>query len=83
MYVCLCNGYRDSDLRALASRGIASAAEAYEALGNGPSCGRCLEFAQEIMDRAQDARAAQAKAPEALKAAKDAAAVHSRKPAAL
>jgi len=65
MYVCLCNGYRDSDLRALASRGIASAVEAYEALGNGPSCGRCLDFAQEIIDGTNGALTERSEGPDA------------------
>ncbi len=53
MYVCLCNGYRDSELRELAGEGFACAVEAYNALGSGPSCGRCLDCAQEIIDHAR------------------------------
>ena len=33
MYVCLCNGYRESDLRDVARDGIAAAGDAYAALG--------------------------------------------------
>ena len=50
MYVCLCNGYRDSELRAVAREGIAIAGDAYHALGNGPCCGKCLDTAQAIID---------------------------------
>ena len=50
MYVCICNRYRDSDLRDLAAGGARSAEEAYSVLGNGPQCGRCLQFAQALMD---------------------------------
>ncbi len=50
MYVCLCNGYRESELRAVAREGISVANEAYEALGNGPCCGRCLDTAQALID---------------------------------
>jgi bacterioferritin-associated ferredoxin len=50
MYVCICNRYRDSDLRHLAAGGTRSAEEAYSVLGNGPQCGRCLQFAQALMD---------------------------------
>ena len=53
MYVCICNGYREGELRELAHEGIACAVEAYNALGGGPCCGRCLECAQQIIDRAQ------------------------------
>lgn len=51
MYVCSCNGYRDTDLREVAREGIFSAVEAYNALGQGPCCGNCLECAQQIIDR--------------------------------
>lgn len=50
MYVCLCNGYRESELRDMARKGYAVAEEAYEAMGDGPCCGQCVDFAQEIMD---------------------------------
>ena len=62
MYVCLCNGYRDSELRSLAKQGVACARKAYQALGKGPACGRCLPCAQEIIDGAVDVPAAQARA---------------------
>jgi len=51
MYVCLCHGYRDSQLRELARQGVSTALEAYQILGDGPSCGRCLECAQDIIDK--------------------------------
>lgn len=52
MYVCLCNGYRDSEIRDVArEEGATSAEEAYLTLGEGPCCGRCLPTAQEILDR--------------------------------
>ncbi len=50
MYVCLCNGYRESELRELARRGIADAEDAFLALGDGPCCGSCVDFAQTIID---------------------------------
>ncbi len=50
MYVCICNGYRETDLRALAREGVRSAHVAYRSLGGGPRCGRCLNFAQRLMD---------------------------------
>ena len=53
MYVCLCNGYRESELRDLAAKGISCPIEAYTTLGNGPCCGQCLDFAQNILDEAQ------------------------------
>ncbi|MGF1611514.1 MAG: bacterioferritin-associated ferredoxin [Kiloniellales bacterium] len=50
MYVCICNGYRDSELRELASSGVSCAIEAYRTLGSGPCCGRCVPVAQQIID---------------------------------
>lgn len=57
MYVCLCHGYRDSQLRDLARQGVSTALEAYKILGDGPSCGRCLECAQDIIDKAKRSHA--------------------------
>ena len=53
MYVCICNGYRDAELRQLAHEGVSCAVEAYCSLGNGPCCGRCLDSAQQIIDEAR------------------------------
>ncbi|NIA70092.1 hypothetical protein HBA54_15915 [Pelagibius litoralis] len=50
MYVCLCNGYRDGDIREMAESGVRCAREAYMALGSGPRCGACLPCAQDIVD---------------------------------
>lgn len=50
MYVCLCNGYRESQIRDMARDGHTTAAGAYEALGNGPCCGKCVNFAQTLID---------------------------------
>jgi len=50
MYVCLCNGYRDVEIREVAESGVRCAQEVYLTLGNGPCCGTCLDCAQEIVD---------------------------------
>ncbi|MCG8597611.1 MAG: (2Fe-2S)-binding protein [Kiloniellales bacterium] len=55
MYVCICNGYRDAELRQLAQEGVSCAVEAYCALGNGPCCGRCLDSAQQIINETRGA----------------------------
>ena len=54
MYVCICNGYRDCELRALAQQGVRSAHAAYHTLGAGPRCGRCLSVAQRVIDEHSD-----------------------------
>lgn len=51
MYVCVCNAYRDTEIRAVAQGGVRCARKAYQELGNGPQCGRCLSFAQGLIDR--------------------------------
>jgi bacterioferritin-associated ferredoxin len=58
MFVCICNGYRESELRSVAQLGIGCALEAYDALGKGPCCGRCLDCAQQIIDREHEATGA-------------------------
>jgi bacterioferritin-associated ferredoxin len=50
MYVCLCNGYRDTEIREVAESGVRCAREVYLTLGNGPCCGTCLDCAQDIVD---------------------------------
>lgn len=50
MYVCICNGYRESEIREVAGEGARRAEDAYLALGSGPCCGRCLEVAQAVID---------------------------------
>ena len=50
MYICLCNGYRESEIRRVAREGGTVASDAYVALGNGPCCGKCLDTAQSVID---------------------------------
>ncbi len=50
MYVCLCNGCRDSEIREIADSGVRCAPEDDLALGDGPCCGTCPDCAQDIED---------------------------------
>ncbi len=50
MYVCICNGYRDRDLREAVLRGAQSVEEAYRMLGAPPCCGTCVPEAQDLID---------------------------------
>jgi bacterioferritin-associated ferredoxin len=63
MYVCLCNGYRDTEIREVAESGVRCAREVYLTLGNGPCCGTCLDCAQDIVDDVHGTAAAP-RAPE-------------------
>lgn len=49
MYVCLCNGHRDSEIRQAAASGLTSARAIYAHLGKPPRCGRCLELADKLV----------------------------------
>lgn len=50
MIVCLCNNYREKDIRAVVQAGgVESADDAYQALGNGFCCGCCRDCAAEIV----------------------------------
>ena len=62
MYVCICNAYRDAEIREAARAGLRCAHKAYAALGGGPRCGRCLPTAQDLIDREHGAPAARAAA---------------------
>ena len=62
MFVCLCNAYRDAEIREAARFGARRAKDAYAALGRGPRCGRCLAFAQGLIDEVHRGGAAAAPA---------------------
>jgi bacterioferritin-associated ferredoxin len=49
MYVCLCNGHRDSDIRRATGSGLRCVREIYESLGGAPRCGRCLPHARSLI----------------------------------
>jgi bacterioferritin-associated ferredoxin len=49
MYVCICNGHRESDIRAVAQTGLTCAREIYARLGKPPRCGRCLDTAAQVI----------------------------------
>ena len=55
MYVCLCNGYRDSEISEVARSGVRCAKRAYFSMGSGPRCGQCLDMAQDIIDDVHEA----------------------------
>ena len=54
MFVCVCNRYRDSEIREAARSGMTCAREIYTSLGKPPRCGRCLEFAAEVIAEERD-----------------------------
>jgi len=50
MYVCICNGYTDKQIRGVVREGgVHSAEDAYQALGNGFCCGACEDCANDLI----------------------------------
>ena len=61
MYVCLCNGLRDRDLRPHISGGSCSVSMVYQACGCRPQCGKCVPFVRQMLREGnEDVTAAQA-----------------------
>lgn len=50
MYVCICNGVTEHDIREAAEAGCGSVPELTMRTGAGANCGSCLELAAEILD---------------------------------
>jgi bacterioferritin-associated ferredoxin len=49
MYVCICNGVTDRDIRKAAFEGTRTLSELKLKTGCGTSCGRCEDAAREIL----------------------------------
>lgn len=51
MYVCICHGFTDSQVRDLHARGCRSIAEVYRCLSGGepPQCGKCVPFVRDML----------------------------------
>ena len=52
MYVCLCHGVTDHDIRRAAEAGCSSVSELTMRTGLGSGCGSCGELAAEILSEA-------------------------------
>jgi bacterioferritin-associated ferredoxin len=57
MYVCLCNGVTDRQIREAADAGCGTLAELTMRTGVGANCGSCLSMAQDTLDEARRLRA--------------------------
>ena len=51
MYICLCNGYTDRQIRSTAAS-CATVSDVYRALGSPPRCGKCVPM---VADMCRDA----------------------------
>ena len=50
MYVCICNGVTDHQIRQAAEAGCRTMAELTMRTGAGSTCGSCIEMATAILD---------------------------------
>ena len=51
MYVCICTGVTDHDIRKAVEAGCRSMPELTMRTGTGANCGSCLEMAAELLDQ--------------------------------
>ena len=56
VYVCICNGVTDHDIRAAADAGCRSVTELTMRTGVGANCGSCLPSAEAILDEVRTRR---------------------------
>lgn len=49
MYICLCHGFTDKQVKGAIADGRRSMAEIYACLGGKPRCGRCVSEVREIL----------------------------------
>ena len=56
MYVCICNGITDGDIRQAAEAGCRSLAELTMRTGCGACCGTCLDTAAQVLEEARATR---------------------------
>jgi bacterioferritin-associated ferredoxin len=49
MFVCLCNGITESQIRDAVGGGVRSLSELHLCLGVASSCGRCADCAQQVL----------------------------------
>jgi bacterioferritin-associated ferredoxin len=57
MYVCICNGVTEQQVRDAADAGCASVAELTMRTGAGANCGSCIGLAAELLDEQRARRA--------------------------
>ncbi|RNF82238.1 (2Fe-2S)-binding protein [Montanilutibacter psychrotolerans] len=53
MYVCICNGVTDHDIRQAAEAGCRSVPELTMRTGAGANCGSCLDLASSLLEEAR------------------------------
>ena len=56
MYVCLCNGVTDRQIRDAAAAGCRTMSELTMRTGCGATCGSCIEMATALLEETQSAQ---------------------------
>ena len=56
MYVCVCNGVTDHQVREVAAAGCRTLAELTMRTGCGAACGSCVEMARQLLEEAHPSR---------------------------
>ena len=56
MYVCLCNGVTDREIRQVAEAGCRTLSELTMRTGCGACCGSCVEMASQLLDEVHAAQ---------------------------
>lgn len=59
MYVCICNGVTEQDIRRAAEAGCVSLSELTMRTGCGACCGSCVDTASALLEEARPAAAGQ------------------------
>ncbi|MDG2316279.1 MAG: (2Fe-2S)-binding protein [Gammaproteobacteria bacterium] len=54
MYVCICNGHSDRDIKRVAQSGVSCARDIYIQLGKPMRCGRCIDMAEELVQKVHE-----------------------------
>ena len=57
MYVCLCNGVTDREIRQVAEAGCRTLSELTMRTGCGATCGSCVGMATQLLDQVHAVRA--------------------------
>jgi bacterioferritin-associated ferredoxin len=56
VYVCICNGVTDHQIREAAANGCANVSDLTMRTGCGSNCGSCLDMAADLLAQARNAR---------------------------
>jgi len=60
MYVCLCNGFTDRDVKSAIETGVDSVPNVYECLGAAPQCAKCSSHIRGMLQEERSKKSAAA-----------------------